>query len=99
MGTIGRFWRPSADESLATIRTPQDFVAFDEPGFAKAALSFTVAPEGSGARIVTKTRVAGTSAEATRLFRRYWLVIGWGSAAIRRSWLRGIRRRVERHRT
>ena len=96
MGGIGRFWRLSGDEALHTIETYEDFISFAEPGYAKAGLDFTASPEGDGTRIVTETRVVGTDPEATKLFRRYWFAIRLGSAAIRRSWLAGIRRRIER---
>jgi hypothetical protein len=94
-GAVGRFWRPAGNEA-APVRTPADFLAFAEPGYAKAAIAFTVFPEREGTRVKTETRVVGTSAEATRLLRRYWLVIRPGSDAIRRSWLAAIRRRALR---
>jgi hypothetical protein len=83
-GAVGRFWRTVGNEA-APVRTRADFVAFFEPGYAKAAIAFTVFPEREGTRVKTETRVVGTSAEATRLFRRYWLVIRPASDAIRRS--------------
>ena len=92
IGAIGRFWSPTGNKPVPT----PDFAAFADPGYAKAAMNFVVRPEGSGSRIVTETRVLGTDAEATRKFRRYWLVIRLGSGAIRRSWLRAIRVRLER---
>jgi hypothetical protein len=73
-GAVGRFWRTVGNEAAA-VRTRANFVAFSDPGYAKAAISFTVAPEREGTRVKTETRVVGTSAEAKRLFRRYWLVI------------------------
>ena len=89
VGAVGRFWslgnRP---------RVVEDFAGFDEPGFAKAALNFHVAADGEGSRITTETRIAGTDAAASRKFRRYWLLIRLGSGAIRRSWLKAIRRRL-----
>jgi hypothetical protein len=94
-GAIGRFWRIVGNEA-APVRTRADFVAFSEPGYAKAAIAFTVFPERDGTRVKTQTRVVGTSAEATRLLRRYWLVIRPGSDAIRRSWLAAIRRHALR---
>jgi hypothetical protein len=94
-GAVGRFWRMAGNEPAA-VRTREDFVSFAEPGYAKAALAFLVRPERGGTRLVTETRVAGTSPEATRAFRRYWLVIRLGSGAIRRSWLAAIRRRAVR---
>jgi hypothetical protein len=94
-GAVGRFWRIVGNEA-APVRTRADFVAFSEPGYAKAAIAFTILPERQGTRVKTETRVVGTSAEATRLLRRYWLVIRPASDAIRRSWLAAIRRRALR---
>jgi hypothetical protein len=94
-GAVGRFWRIAGNEP-APVRTRGDFVAFSEPGYAKAAIAFTLSPEREGTRVKTETRVVGTSAEATRLFRRYWLVISPASNAIRRRWLAAIRRRALR---
>ena len=94
-GAVGRFWRTVGNEA-APVRTRADFVAFAEPGYAKAAIAFTVFPERNGTRVKTETRVVGTSADATRLFRRYWLVIRPASDAIRRSWLAAIRRHALR---
>ena len=96
LGAIGRFWSLAGNAPLKTIQTHEDFLAFDKPGYCKTAMNLRVRPEGSGSRILTETRIAGTSAEATRRFGRYWFVIKLGSAAIRRSWLRAIRRRLER---
>jgi hypothetical protein len=94
-GVVGRFWR-LADSEPAPVRTREGFVAFAEPGYAKAAMAFLVRPEGGGTRVVTETRITGTSPEAVRAFRRYWRVIRPGSGAIRRSWLAAIRRRALR---
>ena len=99
LGAIGRFWSMTGNEALNTIRTREDFLAFAEPGYSKAAMNLIVQAEGSGSRIVTETRVVGTSADATKLFGRYWFVIRWGSSAIRRSWLNAIRRRLARDRS
>src|SRR4051812_35572447 len=90
-GAVGRFWRIVGNEAAA-VDTRADFVAFSEPGYAKAAVAFTVSSELAGTRVTTETRVVGTSPEATRLLHRYWLVIRPGSDAIRRSWLAAIRR-------
>jgi hypothetical protein len=90
VGAIGRFWSLTGNRPLPS----QDFPTFSEPGHAKAVLNFTVRAEGDGTRITTETRIVGTDAEATRKFRRYWLLIRPGSGAIRRSWLKAIRRRL-----
>ena len=94
-GAVGRFWRLAGNEPAA-VPTREDFVAFAEPGYAKAAIAFLVSGEAGGSRVVTETRVAGTSSDATRAFLRYWHVIRLGSGAIRRSWLAAIRRRAVR---
>jgi hypothetical protein len=96
LGAVGRFWSLSGNQPLRTIRSRDDFMAFAEPGFSKAAMAFVVKPEGTGSRVLTETRVVGTDARATRLFRRYWFVIGWASGAIRRSWLKALRRKIAR---
>ena len=93
IGAIGRFWRVVGDEPRS-ILSCEEFLAFDEPGYSKVAMNFIVRGEGRGSRIVTETRIVGTSASATKLFGRYWSVIKWGSSAIRRSWLSAIRRRL-----
>jgi hypothetical protein len=94
-GVIGRFWR-LADSEPASVRTREGFVAFAEPGYAKAAMAFLVRPERGGTRVITETRIAGTSPDAVRAFLRYWRAIRPGSGAIRRSWLAAIRRRALR---
>lgn len=93
VGAIGRFWRLAGNEPVA-VPTRERFVSFADPGYAKAAVAFVVRPEGGGSRLVTETRVAGTSPDATRAFLRYWRAIRLGSGAIRRSWLAAIRRRA-----
>jgi hypothetical protein len=94
LGAVGRFWQPSA-----TVRRIDagEFAGFDEPGWAKTAFNFEARPApGGGTELTTETRIHGTDEVARRSFRRYWLVIGPGSAAIRRAWLRAIRLRAER---
>lgn len=93
-GAVGRFWRLAGNQPLP-LASAAEFVAFDEPGYARAALNFTLEPAGSGTLVRTETRVAGTDPDATRLFKRYWRVIQPGSALIRISWLNAIRRRSE----
>jgi hypothetical protein len=92
LGAVGRFWSPTRNRPQPV----PDFQGFAEPGYAKAAMNFAVAPDGEGSRITTETRIVGTDPEATRKFRLYWLAIRLGSGAIRRSWLKAIRRRLER---
>jgi hypothetical protein len=96
VGAIGRFWLASAEVRRVSAA---EFEAFREPGYARAAFNMHAAPApGGGTLLTTETRVQATDEHARRSFRRYWRVIYPGSAAIRRAWLRAIRRRAERAR-
>jgi hypothetical protein len=77
----------------------EDFAAFDQPGYAKMAANFRLAPiAGDRAiQLSTETRVACTDASSARRFDRYWWLIRPASGAIRRRWLAAIKRRAERH--
>ena len=76
-------------------RTPRWYQMLSQPGYAKAAMSFLVEPEGTGSLVTTETRVFATDDSTRRRFAVYWRVIYPGSALIRRMWLRAIRRRAE----
>ena len=92
-GAIGKYWSITRNQPVV-MRDAAAFMAFSEPGYAKAAMSLLVVPDGERTRIVTETRVASTSLNARKAFARYWIAIRWGSGAIRRSWLAAIKRRA-----
>jgi len=76
-------------------RTPEAYRAVTGPGFALATMNFLIVPNDSESTILsTETRVHATDGAAQRRFARYWRLIYPGSALIRRSWLRAIRRRA-----
>ncbi len=58
LGAVGAFWR--LREELLPLSTSDDFVQFDEPGFAKGAINFRVSAEGDGVLLSTETRVKTT---------------------------------------
>jgi hypothetical protein len=96
VGAIGLFWRASGEIKRLPVG---EFAAFDQPGYAKAALNMHARSLADGGTLLTtETRIQGTDDHARRSFRRYWRVIHPGSAAIRRAWLRAICRRAERPR-
>jgi hypothetical protein len=81
---------------LVAGRTPQSFKALTRPGFAKAAMNFTVEPQGPGLCLLrTETRVFATDPASRDVFARYWRVIAPGSLLIRHMWLRAIKVRAE----
>jgi hypothetical protein len=93
VGAVGRFWRASGEIRRVSA---DEFAAFREPGYAKAAFNMHAQPSpGGGTLLTTETRIQATDDHARRSFRRYWLLIHPGSAAIRRAWLRAIGRRAE----
>ena len=88
LGQIGRPWK-AAGATAGPVAVPAAFAAYDEPGYAKVALSLRVDSRGATSSILTmETRVALTDAASLRRFRRYWMVIGPFSGLIRRVALR-----------
>jgi hypothetical protein len=94
VGFVGQPWRV-AGGSMPRLASAGEWHAFGEPGYVKAAMSFTAVPEGKGARVETETRILATDPASGRKFGRYWRLIRPGSGLIRRSWLRAAKRRGE----
>lgn len=92
-GTIGQMFKLRGE--TPTIRDAREFLAFEEPGYAKAAMNFFVESADRDTLLTTETRVMTTDSASRRQFRCYWRVIYPGSAAIRRSWLWAAKRRAE----
>jgi len=76
--------------------TPEVFKAAHAPGLVLATINFFVEDaDAHGCTLSTETRVYATDLESQRRFARYWRVIYPGSALLRRTWLRAIKRRAE----
>ncbi|MEA2453101.1 MAG: hypothetical protein QOG04_1811 [Actinomycetota bacterium] len=93
IGAVGRFWRPDSGVVPVTV---EEFGTFNEPGFARSAMSFAVEERGEGSLLATETRVACTDASARRKFSLYWRAIGPFSGLIRRIVLADIKRAAEK---
>jgi hypothetical protein len=94
LGVAGQFWRPSGKRM--PVAGPREFLAFNTPGCAKAAMNFRLEDEGGGwTRVTTETRILGTDASGRRWFGLYWCLIHPGSALIRWMWLAAIKARAE----
>jgi hypothetical protein len=94
LGAVTQPWK-----SDVTFRAlpPDEFAAFDKPGFAKIAWTIRAEPLGlETSRFYTETRVATTDAEARKRFRRYWTMVSPGVRLIRRESLRLVRADAER---
>ena len=94
-GAIGRFWSLAGNEPVV-FGSPEEFLAFTEPGFAKAVVGFRLEPRGAEILLRTETRFLATDEATQRLMSRYWRIIRPGSSLIRTEWLRAIRRRALR---
>jgi hypothetical protein len=94
LGSVGRFWRH--DYGWRPV-TAAEFARFEEPGFAKIAISLRVHPiAGDRSLLRYEARTATTDAEAHRRFRRYWRVIRPGVALVMWRALVRIREEAER---
>jgi hypothetical protein len=93
-GLAGRFWRP--DGGLRRIADRAAFLAFADDGCVKAAWNLRIGDSGGGScDLSTETRVEFFGASARRKFRIYWMLVGPFSGMLRRSLLRGVKRRAE----
>lgn len=93
LGAIGKFWR--RDYGARTFE-PEEFAAFDEPGYLKLAVSSRVEPVGyDQSRLHYEARVEATDDEARRQFVRYWKVISPGNDVIVRRALQRIKAEAE----
>ena len=95
VGTVGRFWQ--ARPAHVDMADGAAFLAFADPGWAKAAMNFSVADAGDGrTRLSTETRIVLTDARARRRFSAYWLFVRPGSGLIRLMWLGAVKKRAEK---
>lgn len=93
LGIIGRFWTLSASRRRVNA---DEFVAFAEPGYAKAVWNFSLVEESREVtRLATETRVRCLDDASRWRFRMYWALIAPFSGLIRREALRMIRRSSE----
>jgi hypothetical protein len=93
LGFVGQPWKPTGG-TMPRLTSAAQWAAFDEPGYLKAVMDFRAAADSAGSTLVTETRVRATDPRSRRRFARYWLVVRFGSGAVRRSWLRAARARA-----
>ncbi|MET9315356.1 hypothetical protein ABZX12_26370 [Kribbella sp. NPDC003505] len=89
-GAISQPWRLAPPRHK--ISDLSEFVAFEQPGWAKYLTSFELAPRDAGTILRTVTRVSCTDLKALRNFRLYWLVLRPGSGLVRRDLLSTVAR-------
>jgi hypothetical protein len=76
---------------------PEDFAAFDQPGYVKIVWTLEAQPLGPNrSRFVTRTRAAATDQASRRRFRLYWAPMSAGIILIRYASLPMLKREAER---
>lgn len=94
---MGAVCQPWEGEVVFRPLPPDQFVDFNEPGYAKIAWTLEAEPDGEGgSTFTTRTRVATTDPEARRRFRRYWAIFSPGILLIRLEMLRLMRASAKR---
>ncbi len=94
VGAVTQPWEP-----VVTFQPlpPEEFAAFDEPGYAKIVWTLAAEPLGPNeSMFITRTRVATTDSMARERFRRYWAVLSLGILIIRYEGLRLVKAEAER---
>jgi hypothetical protein len=93
-GAIGRFWTADIEWHLVA---PDDFAAFDEPGWGKIACHLLVRSDGPGRSVLTyECRTATTDLASRHSMGRYWWAIRPFVGYVLRASLRTIARDAER---
>ncbi len=96
---LGAVTQPWIANPLFRAVRPEEFAAFQEPGYVKIVFTLRADPVGVSESVVrTETRVATTDPVARAKFRRYWALVSPGVILIRRSLLRSVKADAERRR-
>ena len=95
LGTVGQFWKITGQSFKLT--NVDEFLTFDRPNYAKAAMNFTISkgPQYGDVTVRTETRIYLPDRASRRKFALYWVLIRFGSGLIRRMWLRTVKRVAE----
>ncbi|PXY36975.1 hypothetical protein BA062_14000 [Prauserella flavalba] len=91
-GVAGRFWKPVVQWHHVDA---SEFADFDEPGFGKIVMSFSVRPYGIGSLVSYDIRVSINDTMSTAAFAVYWKTVSPFVAAIQRATLRTIKANAE----
>ena len=76
--------------------SPDQFIRFDDPGYAKIAMTLRTEPASEGtSEVKTETRVKTTDPVSRAKFRRYWALVSPGVALIRVALLAHVKREAE----
>ena len=96
VGGIGQFWKLWGG-SFPIIANTEEFLSFNTPNYAKAAINFYVHQDhgDDNVKVSTETRFYLPDQITLMKFAKYWFLIHTFSAFSRRMWLRAIKHRGE----
>jgi hypothetical protein len=96
VGGIGQFWKLWGG-SFPKVANTKEFLLFNTPNYAKAAINFYVHQDHGDdcVKVSTETRFYVPDQISLKKFSRYWFLIHTFSAFSRRMWLRAIKHRIE----
>lgn len=94
---VGALARPWQGDPEFKALPPEEFAAFDTPGYAKIVWTLSAEPRGDSASVFrTETRVVTTDPESRARFRRYWSIFSPGILIIRSASLPLVKGDAER---
>jgi len=94
---VGTYTQPWHQQVTFHPLPPEQFAAFDEPGYVKILYTLAAEPLGPDrSSFATRTRVVSTDPESRRRFRRYWAPMSAGIILIRYLSLPMVKREAER---
>lgn len=99
-GAVGRFWQPTIAWYDVQGMTPDQFAAFDDPGWGRIACNFSLRRYGARRTLASyEARTWTGDTETARRFDRYWLVVRPFVGHVMRAALDAIRDAAERRAT
>jgi len=94
---VGAVTKPWEANVIFRALPPDQFAAFDDPGYVKIAWTIRSDPiSETGSVFRTETRAIATDANARDKFRRYWSFLSPGIIAIRWATLEPVKKEAER---
>lgn len=95
-GAVGRFWKPTIEWYAVGTMTPEQFAAFEEPGWGKIAANFSLRQYGEERTLVSyEARTVTTDRDSAQRFARYWALIRPFVGHVERAALATVRRDAE----
>ena len=95
-GAIGKFWQMDISWLEPMPATPEEFAAFDDPGWGKIAANLSVRPYGGGRSLLSyEARTAMTDAASRTKFARYWTIVSPFVGVIMRATLHTVKADAE----